>query len=71
MTSSTATFLTTLFLGAVRNLTSVFGSCGTLTLVSEILKNIEVDSVIIRCNAENFLVEDNLLSGLRSVNLQN
>ena len=36
----------------------------SLTLVSKILLHVEVDSVIVWRNAEDFLVEDNLLSGL-------
>ena len=64
MTGSAAAFLATELLGAVGNFTAVLGLGGTLTLVVQVLDDVEIDSVVVRLDTEDFLVKDNLLSGL-------
>ena len=71
MTGSAAAFLATELLGAVSDFAAVLGLRSTLTLVVEVLDDVEIDGVVVRLDAEYALVKDDLLSGFRSVNLQN
>ena len=69
VTCTAAAFLTALLLGAVGNLAAVLCLGCTLTVVCQILEDVEIDGMIIRLDTENFLVEHDLLSGFSSVDL--
>ena len=71
MTGTAAAFLTAELLGGVSHLAAVLGLGGTLALVAHILENVQIDHVVIGLDAEDLLVEDDLLSGLSSVDLVN
>ena len=67
MTCTARSFLTDQFFGTVCNLPTFFGFMGSLTLISKILLNIQVDSVVIRFNAEYGIVQNNFFSGILTV----
>ena len=71
VTCTAAAFLTTELLSAVSILTAVLCLSCSLTLISEVLYYIEVDSVVIRSDTEHPLIESYLLSGICSVNFVN
>ena len=71
MTGTAAAFLTTKLLGRIGNLTAVLGLGRTLTLVGEVLLDIEPDGVIVGLHTEDILIENDLLSGKTSVDFQN
>ena len=66
-----AALLTTEFLGAVRNLAAVLGLGVAMTLVGEVLDDVEIDGVVVGLNAEDLLLERHFLAGLGAVNFQN
>ena len=71
MTSAAAAFLTAELLGRVGDFAAILGLGSALTLVVQILNYIKVDCVVVGLDAEHGVVQDNLLSGFRSVDLVN
>ena len=71
MTGTAAALLATELLGAVGNLAAILRLGVAVTLVGEILDDVEIDDVVVRGHSEYVLRENHLLSGCRSVNFQN
>ena len=71
VTCTAAALLATELLGAVGNLAAILGLGIAVTLVGEILDDVEIDDVVVRGHSEYVLRENHLLSGCRSVNFQN
>ena len=71
MTGSAAAFLTAHFLGAVADFGSVLSLVSTLTLVGQILLNVEIDRVVVRLDAEDRRIKGYFLSRFGSVDFVN
>ena len=71
VTCTATAFLTTKLLSAVSIFAAVLSLRCSLTLICKILHYIEVDSVVIRSDAEYLLIEFYLLSGFCSVDFVN
>ena len=71
MACAAAALLATELLGAVRDLAAVLGLGIAVTLVGEILDDVEIDGVVVGLDTEDLLIEDDGLSGFGTVNFQN
>ena len=71
MTGSAAAFLTAHFLGAVADLGTVLGLVCSLTLVGQVLLNVEIDRVVVRLDAEDSRIQGYFLSRFGSVDFVN
>ena len=70
MTCAAAALLTAELLGGVGDFASVLGLGGTLTLVGEVLDNVEPHDMLVRSHAKDFLIKDDGLSRLGAVYFQ-
>ena len=52
--------------GRAGNLAALFRLVGTLTLVGQVLLNVEIDSVFVNVDGEHLVVEESLAAGILS-----
>ena len=71
VTGTAAALLATELLGAVRDLAAILGLGVTVTLVGEVLDDVEINGVVVGFNSEDVLFERHFLAGLGAVNFQN